>query len=33
VFPRIEKILGEERLNDMGRRLTRLHSKNDVCEI
>jgi hemerythrin-like domain-containing protein len=33
VFPRIEKTLGEEQLNDMGRGLTRLHSKNDVCEI
>jgi hemerythrin-like domain-containing protein len=33
VFPRIEKALGEERLNAMGRRLTRLHSKNDVCEM
>ena len=33
VFPRIEKALGEERLNKMGRGLTRLHSKNEVCEI
>jgi hemerythrin-like domain-containing protein len=33
VFPRIEKVLGEERLNAMGRGLTRLHSKSDVCEI
>ncbi len=33
VFPRIEKALGEERLNAMGRGLTRLHSKNDVCEV
>jgi hemerythrin-like domain-containing protein len=33
VFPRIEKALGEERLNAMGQGLTRLHSKNDVCEI
>ena len=33
VFPRIEKTLGEERLNAMGRGLTRLHSKNDPCEI
>jgi hemerythrin-like domain-containing protein len=33
VFPRIEKALGEERLNAMGHGLTRLHSKNDVCEI
>jgi len=33
LFPRIEKALGEEQLNTMGRGLTRLHSKNDVCEI
>lgn len=33
VFPRIEKALGEERLNAMGRGLTRLHSKHDLCEI
>ena len=33
VFPRIEKALGEEKLNAMGRGLTRLHSKNDICEI
>ena len=33
LFPRIEKILGEEHLNAMGRGLSRLHSKNDVCEI
>ena len=33
LFPRIEKALGEEHLNAMGRGLTRLHSKNDVCEI
>jgi hemerythrin superfamily protein len=33
LFPRIEKALGEERLNAMGRGLTRLHSKNDVCEV
>jgi hemerythrin-like domain-containing protein len=33
VFPRIEKILGEEHLNAMGRGLTRLHSKNEVCDI
>jgi hemerythrin-like domain-containing protein len=33
VFPRIEKALGEAQLNAMGRGLTRLHSKNDVCEI
>jgi hemerythrin-like domain-containing protein len=33
VFPRIEKVLGEDQLNAMGQRLSRLHSKNDVCEI
>ena len=33
VFPRIEKILGEEHLSTMGRGLTRLHSKTDACEI
>jgi len=33
VFPRIEKALGEEQLNAMGRGLTRLHSKHEVCEI
>jgi hemerythrin-like domain-containing protein len=33
VFPRIEKVLGEEQLNVMGRGLTRLHSKHDACEI
>lgn len=33
VFPRIEKILGEENLNAMGRGLTRLHSKTDACDI
>jgi len=33
LFPRIEKALGEESLNEMGRGLTRLHSKHDVCEI
>jgi hemerythrin-like domain-containing protein len=33
LFPRIEKALGEEKLNAMGRGLTRLHSKEDVCEI
>ena len=33
VFPRIEKVLGEEQLNAMGQGLTRLHSKNDVCEV
>jgi hemerythrin-like domain-containing protein len=33
VFPRIERVLGEEDLDAMGRGLTRLHSKNDICEI
>jgi hemerythrin-like domain-containing protein len=33
VFPRIEKALGEKDLNAMGSGLTRLHSKNDPCEI
>jgi hemerythrin-like domain-containing protein len=33
VFPRIEKALGEKQLNAMGRGLTRLHSKHDVCDI
>jgi hemerythrin-like domain-containing protein len=33
VFPRIERVLGEENLNAMGRGLTRLHSKTDVCDI
>jgi hemerythrin-like domain-containing protein len=33
IFPRIEKKLGEEQLGAMGRGLTRLHSKDDVCEI
>jgi len=33
LFPRIEKVLGEENLNAMGRGLTRLHSKTDVCDV
>ena len=33
VFPRIERALGDENLNAMGRGLTRLHKKNEVCEI
>ncbi len=33
LFPRIEKILGEEQLNAMGQGLTRLHSKNDACDF
>jgi hemerythrin-like domain-containing protein len=33
VFPRIERVLGGENLDAMGRGLTRLHKKNEVCEI
>jgi hemerythrin-like domain-containing protein len=33
VFPRIERILGEENLNTMGSGLARLHSKTDLCDI
>jgi hemerythrin-like domain-containing protein len=33
VFPRIEKVLGEKDLISMGHGLTRLHSKNEVCDI
>src|SRR5580704_1308798 len=33
VFPRIEKVLGEENLYAMGHGLTRLHSKNDACDV
>ncbi len=33
VFPHIERVLGEENLDAVGRGLTRLHSKNDLCEI
>ena len=33
VFPRIERVLGDENLDAMGRGLTRLHKKNEVCEI
>jgi hemerythrin-like domain-containing protein len=33
VFPRIERILGEESLNAMGRGLTELHTKDGVCEF
>jgi hemerythrin-like domain-containing protein len=33
VFPRIEKVLGEQGLKAMGRGLTRLHSKGEVCDI
>ena len=33
VFPRIERVLGDEDLHAMGRGLTRLHSKTDVCDI
>ena len=33
VFPRIERILGDENLEVVGRGLSRLHNKNEVCEI
>ncbi len=33
VFPRIEKALGDRGLKEMGRGLTRLHSKGEVCDI
>ena len=33
VFPRIEKLLGEDQLNEVGRGLTRLHSKGEICDI
>src|SRR5579863_8960505 len=33
VFPRIEKTLGEKGLNEMGRGLTRLHAKGEICDI
>lgn len=33
IFPRIEKTLGEKQLNEMGRGLTRLHSKGEICDI
>ena len=33
VFPRIERVLGDEDLHAMGRGLTRLHSKTDVCDL
>lgn len=33
VFPRIEKVLGEAGLKEMGHGLTRLHSKGEICEI
>jgi hemerythrin-like domain-containing protein len=33
VFPRIERVLGEENLNAMGRGFTSLHKKNDICEV
>jgi hemerythrin-like domain-containing protein len=33
VFPRIERALGNENLDAMGRGFTRLHSKKDVCDI
>jgi len=33
IFPRIERVLDEANLSAMGRGLTRLHAKKDVCEI
>jgi hemerythrin-like domain-containing protein len=33
IFPRIERVLGKENLDAVGRGLTRLHSKTDVCDI
>jgi len=33
VFPSIERALGEENLQAVGRGLTRLHAKTDVCDI
>jgi hemerythrin-like domain-containing protein len=33
LFPRIEKVLGEDGLNSMGRGLTRLHTKGEVCDV
>jgi hemerythrin-like domain-containing protein len=33
IFPRIEGVLGEAGLTAMGQGLTRLHKKDDVCEI
>src|SRR6266436_933865 len=33
VFPRIERVLGEENLEAMGRRFTSLHKKNDICDV
>ena len=33
IFPRIEKVLGEQGLQEMGRGLTRLHAKGEICEI
>ena len=33
VFPRIERALGEKNLDAMGRGLTRLHAKHDVCDV
>ena len=33
IFPRIEKILGEKNLTAMDGKLTRLHAKNEVCEV
>jgi len=33
VFPRIEKVLGEDGLSIVGRGLTRLHSKGEFCDV
>jgi hemerythrin-like domain-containing protein len=33
IFPRIEKVLGEDGLEEMGQGLTRLHVKGEICEI
>jgi hemerythrin-like domain-containing protein len=33
LFPRIEKTLDEEQLDAMGRGLTRLHSRGEICDI
>jgi hemerythrin-like domain-containing protein len=33
LFPRIENVLGDEKLNAMGRGLTRLHAKTDTCDV
>ena len=33
IFPRVQKVLGEEELAAMGRGLTRLHRKGESCEM